>query len=121
MSVSFLLSADQAQLTKAARGFAVGAVRLLAWRALDAVTTGHPSAPELALHAEVLGSETGVEVINELVRVVGVTAYDEHFPILGYVRDAPAHPLIGATPACAVASSTTCSARPATTRRRHPG
>lgn len=72
----------------------IEAVRLLAWRALDAVMSGHPSAPELALHAKVFGSETGVDVVNELVKLVGVTAYDAGFPIKEYLDEALAYPLI---------------------------
>lgn len=37
----------------------IEAVRLLAWRALDAVMSMHPSGPELAPHARIFGSETG--------------------------------------------------------------
>jgi alkylation response protein AidB-like acyl-CoA dehydrogenase len=45
----------------------IEAVRLVAWRALDAVLSMHPSGPELALHAKIFGSETGVAVINDLI------------------------------------------------------
>lgn len=72
----------------------IEAVRLLAWRALDAVMSMHPSGPELALHAKVFGSETGVEVINDLIRVVGVTAYDEEFPLVRHLMDALSYPII---------------------------
>jgi alkylation response protein AidB-like acyl-CoA dehydrogenase len=72
----------------------IEAVRLLAWRALDAVMSMHPSGPELALHAKIFGSETGVEVINELIKIVGVTAYDEKFPIIRYLMDTLSYPII---------------------------
>ncbi|WP_033290156.1 acyl-CoA dehydrogenase family protein [Amycolatopsis jejuensis] len=72
----------------------IEAVRLLSWRALDAVLAQDPAAPELALHAKVFGSETGVSVVNDLVKIVGVTAYDERFPILRYLADALAYPII---------------------------
>jgi alkylation response protein AidB-like acyl-CoA dehydrogenase len=72
----------------------IEAVRLLTWRALDAVMSQHPAALEMALHAKVLGSETGVEVINKLVQVVGVTAYDQHFPLVEYLNEALAYPVI---------------------------
>lgn len=72
----------------------IEAVRLLTWRALDAVMAQHPTAPELALHAKVFGSETGVEVLNDLVKLVGVTAYDEAFPIVEYLHEALAYPVI---------------------------
>ncbi|GAA4902147.1 butyryl-CoA dehydrogenase [Actinomycetospora succinea] len=72
----------------------IEAVRLLAWRALDAVMAQHPSAPELALHAKVVGSETGVDVVNDLVKLVGVTAYDANFPIVGHLHEALAYPVI---------------------------
>ncbi|GLZ47921.1 acyl-CoA dehydrogenase [Actinomycetospora sp. NBRC 106375] len=72
----------------------IEATRLLAWRALDAVLAQHPSAPELALHAKVFGSETGVDVINDLVKLVGVTSYDARFPIVEYLNEALAYPII---------------------------
>ena len=72
----------------------IEAVRLLSWRALDAVLSQHSSALELALHAKVYGSETGVEVINDLVKIVGVSAYDRSFPIMHFLADALAYPII---------------------------
>jgi alkylation response protein AidB-like acyl-CoA dehydrogenase len=72
----------------------IEAVRLLAWRALDAVISQHPSGPELALHAKIFGSETAVDVINNLVKIVGVTAYDQNFPIITYLLDALSYPII---------------------------
>ncbi|QJY45317.1 acyl-CoA dehydrogenase family protein [Pseudonocardia broussonetiae] len=72
----------------------IEAVRLLSWRALDAALSGHPSGLEWALHAKVLGSETGVEVITKLMGVVGVSAYDERFPLVRYLNDALAYPVI---------------------------
>jgi alkylation response protein AidB-like acyl-CoA dehydrogenase len=72
----------------------IEAVRLLSWRALDAVLSQHPSALELALHAKVFGSETGVAVINDLVKIVGVSAYDRSFPIMDFLADALAYPII---------------------------
>ncbi|OZE93260.1 acyl-CoA dehydrogenase [Rhodococcus sp. 15-2388-1-1a] len=72
----------------------IEAVRLLSWRALDAVMSQHPSALEMALHAKIFGSETAVAVINDLVRIVGVEAYNPSFPILRYLADATAYPII---------------------------
>ena len=72
----------------------IEAVRLLAWRALDAVISQHPSGPELALHAKIFGSETGVDVINDLVKIIGVTAYDQSYPIVGCLMDALSYPII---------------------------
>ncbi|MGY1666011.1 acyl-CoA dehydrogenase family protein [Geodermatophilus sp. SYSU D00696] len=72
----------------------IEAVRLLSWRALDAVMSQHPSALELALHAKVLGSETGVAVVNDLVKIVGVSAYDRSFPLMDLLADALAYPII---------------------------
>src|SRR4029079_9542728 len=48
------------------------AVRLLAWRALDAVIAQDPAGPELALHAKIFGSEMGGEVINRLLHCARV-------------------------------------------------
>lgn len=72
----------------------IEAVRLLSWRALDAVIAQDPAGPELALHAKIFGSETGVEVINRLMGVVGVRAYDGNFPLAARLADALAYPII---------------------------
>ena len=72
----------------------IEAVRLLAWRALDAVIAQDPAGPELALHAKIFGSETGVEVVTRLMNVVGVQAYDTSFPLMAYLADALAYPII---------------------------
>ena len=95
----------------------IEAVRRLGWRAMDAVLSRHEAGPELALHAKVMGSQTGVDVINQLIQVVGVQAYDRNFPILSCLADALAYPSSrAATSASGVASCTTCSAHRATTR-----
>jgi nitroalkane oxidase len=72
----------------------IEAVRLLSWRALDAVIGQDPAGPELALHAKTFGSEMGVEVISRLINVVGVQAYDSNFPLMGYLSEALAYPVI---------------------------
>ncbi|HEU5473574.1 MAG TPA: acyl-CoA dehydrogenase family protein [Actinophytocola sp.] len=72
----------------------IEAVRLLAWRALDAVLSMHPNGPELALHSKIFGSETGVQVISDLIGIVGVTAYDQNFPLVRHLMDALAYPII---------------------------
>lgn len=72
----------------------IEAVRLLSWRALDAVLAQEPSALELALHAKIFGSETGLEVVSDLVKIVGVSAYNTSFPILRHLEEALAYPLI---------------------------
>jgi alkylation response protein AidB-like acyl-CoA dehydrogenase len=72
----------------------IEAVRLLSWRALDAALSQHPSALEWALHAKVFGSATGVRVITDLMNVVGVSAYDKDFPLLRYLHEALAYPVI---------------------------
>ncbi|MBN9790073.1 acyl-CoA dehydrogenase [Pseudonocardia sp. TMWB2A] len=71
----------------------IEATRLLAWRALDAAMGGSPSALEWCLHAKVLGSETAVDVINQLVRVVGIQAYNRSNPIMHRLFDALAYPI----------------------------
>jgi alkylation response protein AidB-like acyl-CoA dehydrogenase len=72
----------------------IEAVRLLAWRALDAVIAQDAAGPELALHAKIFGSEMGVEVISRLMNVVGVRAYDNNFPLMAYLSEALAYPVI---------------------------
>ncbi len=72
----------------------IEAVRLLSWRALDAALSQHPCALEWALHAKVFGSETGVQVITDLMNVIGVSAYDNNFSLLRYLNEALAYPVI---------------------------
>lgn len=72
----------------------IEATRLLSWRALDAVLTGHPAGPELALHSKIFGSETGLDVISSLIKIVGVEAYRQDFPIVAHLNDALAYPII---------------------------
>jgi alkylation response protein AidB-like acyl-CoA dehydrogenase len=72
----------------------IEATRLLSWRALDAALSGDPHGLEWALHAKVFGSEAAVEVINDLIRVVGVSAYDNDFPLKRYLDEALAYPVI---------------------------
>ncbi|MFV0375573.1 acyl-CoA dehydrogenase, partial [Microbacterium sp.] len=72
----------------------IEAMRLLGWRALDAVIAQAPAADELALHSKIFGSETGLAVVNDLVKVVGVTAYDTNFPLVHHLADALAYPII---------------------------
>jgi alkylation response protein AidB-like acyl-CoA dehydrogenase len=71
----------------------IEAVRLLSWKALDAVTSGDPAGLELALHTKVYSSETAVDVINKLIQVVGVTAYNTDFPLIGHLLNALAYPV----------------------------
>ncbi len=72
----------------------IEAVRLLAWRALDAVIAQDDAGPELALHSKIFGSEMGVDVINRLMNVVGVQAYDSSFLLMAYLSEALAYPII---------------------------
>jgi nitroalkane oxidase len=72
----------------------IDTTRLLAWRALDAALSQDPHALEWALHAKVLGSETAVQVITDLIKVVGVAAYDTNFPLVRHLDDALAYPVI---------------------------
>lgn len=71
----------------------IESVRLMSWRALDAVVAGDPSALEWALHAKVFGSETAVEVIHDLIQVVGVQSYNRKNPIIHHFLDALAYPI----------------------------
>ncbi len=72
----------------------IEASRLLSWRGLDAALSGDPQGLEWALHAKVLGSDTAVSVINDLIQVVGVSAYDTDFPLKRYLDEALAYPVI---------------------------
>ncbi len=72
----------------------IEAVRLLARRAPYAVMTQDPAGPELALHARIFASGMGVEVTTRLMNVVGVHSYDNHFPLMTYLSEALACPVI---------------------------
>ncbi|MEL0027061.1 MAG: acyl-CoA dehydrogenase family protein [Perlucidibaca sp.] len=71
----------------------IEAVRLLSWKALDAVVRGEEAGLELALHAKVFGSETAVDVINKLIQVVGVQSYNKAFPLIHHLLNAIAYPI----------------------------
>ena len=72
----------------------IEAMRLLAWRALNAVIAQDPAGGELALHAKIFGSETGLAVVNDLIKVVGVSAYDANFGLAWHLNNALAYPII---------------------------
>lgn len=74
---------------------AIEAVRSLCWRACQAVDTQSPQAEELANEAKVLGSETAVNVLTNLMRVVGIESYDQALPLGRLLQDALALPLFG--------------------------
>jgi butyryl-CoA dehydrogenase len=72
---------------------AIEAVRGLCWRACYALDHQQPCAAELAIHAKIIGSETAVRVITDLMRVVGVDSYDSELPLAGWLQDALALPV----------------------------
>jgi butyryl-CoA dehydrogenase len=74
---------------------AIEAIRSLCWRACQAVDAQSPSAQELAIQAKVLGSETAVRVLTDLMRVVGIESYDHALPLGRLLQDALALPLFG--------------------------
>jgi nitroalkane oxidase len=71
----------------------IEAVRALTQRACAALDSGSPGAEELSVHAKVFGSETAVQTLVDLMRVVGVDSYGHHLPLAGLVQDALAYPL----------------------------
>ncbi|HTK64825.1 MAG TPA: acyl-CoA dehydrogenase family protein [Pseudonocardia sp.] len=72
----------------------IEAVRYLCWKACHALDTSAPGALELALHAKIVGSETAVRVITDLMRVVGIESYDEQAgPLPELLRDALVYPV----------------------------
>jgi len=72
---------------------ALESIRLLSWQACHAMDVQAPAAYELALHSKILGSETAVRAITELMRVVGIDSYDHAQPLAGLLQDALALPL----------------------------
>jgi butyryl-CoA dehydrogenase len=73
---------------------AIEAARVLSWHACRAIDTAAPGAVELAIHAKVLGSETAVRVIADLMRVVGIDSYGHELPLAGLLQDAVVLPLL---------------------------
>jgi butyryl-CoA dehydrogenase len=71
----------------------IEAVRALTQRACAALDDGSPGAEELSVHAKIFGSETAVQTLVDLMRVVGVDSYGHHLPLAGLVQDALAYPL----------------------------
>lgn len=71
----------------------IEATRYLSWRACHALDAGAPGAFELALQAKVFGSETAVNVITSLMRIVGVDSYDNDQPLGSLLQDALALPV----------------------------
>jgi len=71
----------------------IEAVRSLTSRACAALDRGSPGAEELSVHAKVFGSETAVQVLVDLMRVIGVDSYGHHLPLAGLIQDALAYPL----------------------------
>ena len=74
---------------------AIEATRSLCWRACRAVDLQSPGAEELAIEAKVFGSETAVNVLSDLMRVVGIESYDHALPLGRLLQDALALPLFG--------------------------
>ncbi len=72
---------------------ALESIRLLGFQACRAVDAGAPAAFELALHSKIVGSETAVRVITDLMRLVGIDSYDHALPLGGLLQDALALPL----------------------------
>ncbi|NMO88369.1 acyl-CoA dehydrogenase family protein [Actinomycetospora sp. TBRC 11914] len=68
-------------------------VRALTRAACAAVDAGAPGAEELSVHAKIYGSETAVDTLVALMRIVGVDSYGHHRPLAGLVQDALAYPL----------------------------
>lgn len=72
----------------------IESVRYLCWKACHALDTGAAGALELALHAKIVGSETSVRVITDLMRLVGIESYDEQGgPLAELLRDALVYPV----------------------------
>ncbi|MGE3774871.1 MAG: acyl-CoA dehydrogenase family protein [Gammaproteobacteria bacterium] len=72
---------------------ALESIRLLGYQACRAMDAQAPAAYELALHSKIVGSETAVRTITELMRLVGIDSYDHTLPLAGLLQDALALPL----------------------------
>ncbi|WP_405770783.1 acyl-CoA dehydrogenase family protein [Streptomyces sp. NBC_00080] len=72
----------------------LAAAGALVHRAAAATDAGEDAAFELGLQAKVFASETAVDVVPRLMRVVGVESWSEDTPLARHLRDALAFPLI---------------------------
>ena len=71
----------------------IEAARYLSWKACHALDAGSPHALELAVQAKIFGSETAVDVITGLMKVVGIESYDREKPLARILQDALVLPL----------------------------
>jgi len=69
------------------------AIRSLSWRACWAMDAGIPGAAELSLHSKVFCSEVAVGSIVDLIRLVGIDAYESDNPLARLLQDALAYPI----------------------------
>ena len=69
------------------------AARSLTWRAAHAYDTSGGLSQELAVMAKVYCSELAVQVVYDAMRVVGVEAYGDAYPLADLLQDALALPL----------------------------
>src|ERR1700722_19339546 len=74
---------------------AIEAARCFAWRACQAVDVQSPGAQEMAIEAKVHGSGVAMEVLTDIIRVVGIESYDHALPLGRLLQDALALPLFG--------------------------
>jgi alkylation response protein AidB-like acyl-CoA dehydrogenase len=71
----------------------IEAARYLSWKACHALDSESPHALELAVQAKIFGSETAVNVITDLMKVVGIESYDRDKPLARILQDALVLPL----------------------------
>jgi butyryl-CoA dehydrogenase len=69
------------------------ATRWLSRRACEALDAQEPAAFELAVEAKIFGSETAVNVITDLMKVVGIESYSADNPLGRLLLDALALPV----------------------------
>lgn len=72
---------------------AIETARALSWSACQAYDLKSEGAFELALHSKVFCSETAINVITNLMKVVGIESYDSAVPLSRLLQDALAFPL----------------------------
>lgn len=71
----------------------IEAARYLSWKACHQFDTTGSVAQEIAIMAKVYCSELAVQAVYDAMRLVGVDAYSDMYPLAGLMQDALAFPL----------------------------
>jgi alkylation response protein AidB-like acyl-CoA dehydrogenase len=72
------------------------AIRYLSWKAAHLLDIHDYEAIEACVYAKVFGGETAVEVVSDAMRLMGINAYLNDYPLERHMRDALCFPIYDA-------------------------